>query len=264
VAELDMPVAALLRPGNTAFGAADIPCIKRAIDRVRNAVGPDCVIRVRIDGAGDCTEVLRAIEDCGAHYIIKADITADLFYTLATLDPRSWTTVDRDAFGKPTRQTQVVPFARTAWTNGESPLNVRVIAVRTTERDIGKQVYAWDGLDFSVQVYLTNDETTEPDDIAYEYNKRAGIEPLIGELKNGWGIGEVSTHSFIANHAMLLIKLLAHNLLRRYLLARAPALRSWRVAWVRRALIRVPGRLLRHGRQRILRTAPRPMLPALE
>jgi hypothetical protein len=63
-----------------------------------------------------------------------------------------------------------------------------------------------------------------------------------------------------ANHAALLIKLLSHNLLRRYAIDCAPALAAWRAPWIRRALIVVPGRFGRHGRSFRLRLAPRPHL----
>jgi hypothetical protein len=58
------------------------------------------------------------------------------------------------------------------------------------------------------------------------------------------------------------LKVLAHNLVRRYVADRVPALRTWRVPWLRRALFVVPGRLVRSGRRRTLRTARRPALLA--
>jgi hypothetical protein len=57
-----------------------------------------------------------------------------------------------------------------------------------------------------------------------------------------------------------LLKLLTHNLLRRYVLAVAPALAAWRAPWLRRALIVVPGRFGHSGRSPRLRLAPRPHL----
>lgn len=131
--------------------------------------------------------------------------------------------------------------------------------MRSRDRDHGKQLYLWNDLDYTVQAYITNDIYSDADDLAQDYNGRAGIEALIGEFKSHWGIGKVSTESFDANHATLLLKLLAHNLLRRYVNAKVPHLRKWRAPWVRRVLIGVPGRLVRGpGRKRILRMAPRP------
>jgi Transposase DDE domain group 1 len=52
-AETDTVVGAMLRPGDTGFGEADAPTIAAWIDRLREATGPDTVIRTRIDAAGD-------------------------------------------------------------------------------------------------------------------------------------------------------------------------------------------------------------------
>ncbi len=84
--------------------------------------------------------------------------------------------------------------------------------------------------------------------------------PLIAEFKNAWGIGKVSSANFEANHATLILKLLAHNLLRRYVNKHLPKLRPWRAAWIRRVAIVVPGRLVRSGRVLTMYMAPRPML----
>jgi len=53
---------------------------------------------------------------------------------------------------------------------------------------------------------------------------------------------------------MFLLKLLAHNLMRRYAARVSPRCSYWRTPWLRRLLIVRPGRLLRSGRQWTLRT----------
>jgi hypothetical protein len=256
IAETDGCVGALLRPGDTAFGAAEVPLVERWVDRTRTAVGPDCLMYVRIDGAGDCTDIMASIAAKGAFFLTKAKMTPDLCGAIA--NHKNWRTVDRDADNRPTRQVAIIDFARDEWKKRGLP--VRVVAVRSRERESGKHIYLWDDLDYTVQVFLTNDVYSDEDDLAYRYDKRAGIEPLIGEWKGAWGIGKVSSENFEANHAALLLKLLAHNLLRRYVNERLPALRSWRAPWIRRAAILVPGRLVRSGRRRSLRMPPRPML----
>jgi hypothetical protein len=256
LAETDSCVGALLRPGDTAFGAAEVPLIERWIDRTRTAVGPDCLMYVRIDGAGDCTDVMAAVAKKGAFFLTKAKMTADLCGAIA--NHKTWRTVDRDADNRPTRQVATIEFAREEWK--KRGLAVRVVVVRSRERESGKHIYLWEDLDYTAQVFLTNDAYSDEDDLAFRYDKRAGIEPLIGEWKGAWGIGKVSSENFEANHAALLLKLLAHNLLRRYVNEHLPALRSWRAPWIRRAAILVPGRLLRSGRRRSLRMPPRPML----
>jgi hypothetical protein len=256
LAETDTCVGALLRPGDTSFGVAEVPLIERWIDRTRTAVGPGCLMYVRIDGAGDCNDIMEAIAKKGAFFLTKARMMPDLCGAIA--HHKRWRTVDWDADNKPTRQVATIDFTRHEW--NKRGLAVRVVVVRSRERESGKNIYLWDDLDYTVQAFLTNDVYSDEDDLAHRYDKRAGIEPLIGEWKGAWGIGKVSSENFEANHAALLLKLLAHNLLRRYVQEHLPALRSWRAPWIRRAAILVPGRLLRSSRCWSLRTAPRPML----
>jgi hypothetical protein len=256
-AETDTVVGGMLRPGDTSFGEAEAPTVAAWIDRLRDAAGAQTLIRVRIDSAGDCTKIMRTIEEKKAHFLIKAKTTPDLCTAIYRVPPGCWRTVDVDADGKPSRQVAEVDFARGEWqTQG---LTVRVIAVRSKERQ-AKQLYLWEDSEWTVQAFLTNDFHDDADELARGYDGRAGVEPLIGDLKGAWGIGKIPSTDFNANHAALLLKLLTHNLLRRYVLAQAPALATWRAPWIRRALLVVPGRFGRSGRSPRLRLAPRPHL----
>jgi hypothetical protein len=259
IAETDTAVGAVLRPGNTTFGAAEVPTIVKAVDRTREAAGPDALIYARIDAAGDCAEVMRAIDQRGSFFLIKARMEAHLMGAVAAC--KKWKTVDWDADGRPLRQVAEIDFVReewanTEWTNAEK--RVRVIAVRSRDCDHGKSVHLWEGLEYAARAYLTNDIYSDADVLASDYDGRAGIEPLIGEFKSHLGIAKVSSESFDANHVTLLLKLLAHNLLRRYVMETAPHLRTWRAPWLRRALILIPGRLaMAAGRKILLHMAPR-------
>ena len=259
IAETDTCVGALLRPGDTSFGGAEVPLIEVWLDRVRGIIGPDRLLYVRIDSSGDCTDVMSAIHAKGSFYITRPRLTADLCGAIAT--HTTWRTVERDADGDPIRQVATIDFRRDEWEKRE--LAVRVVAVRSRDQDSGRRVYLWDDNDYTVQAFLTNDMYSDEDDIAYRYDKRAGIEPLIAEFKTAWGIGKVSSTSFEANHAMLLLKLLTHNLLRRYVSKHLPKLRSWRATWIRRAAILVPGRMARSGRGHKIYMAPRPILECM-
>ncbi len=139
-------------------------------------------------------------------------------------------------------------------------LPVLVIAVRTRQREHGKHRYLVEGLDWTVQTYRTNDMDSHPNDRAWDDDGRSGIGPLIAERKTAWGIGKFPCSIFLANAASLMLKLLSHNLVRRYVHERAPKLRGWRTSWVRRTLFLVPGRLTRTGRRRRIRMQPRPAL----
>lgn len=254
IAETNTVLGARLRPGDTTLGAADVEDITQWIGRLHDAA-PNAIVTVRIDSGGDAAPILKAIDESKAYFLVKAKLTSNLV-SAVLWGGTSWRTVDRDAFGRPTRQVAEIAFEREDWPPGR----YRVFAVRTNERDTGKQVQLWTDLDYSVHVYITNDRERELDELARLYDDRAGIEPLIAELKNAFGIGKVSTSDFDANEAAFLIKLLAYNLLRRWVLAKITPAARWRASWIRRACVCVPARLLRSGGRWELRLAPRPML----
>ncbi len=254
IAETDTMLGARLRPGDTGIGEDDVEDIAQWIGRLHRAA-PKAVVTMRIDSGGESAALLSAVERGGAYFVAKMRQTANLMSAVARTT--RWRTTDRDAFGEPTRQVAVVDFRRDDW-----PPGWRVVAVRTSERDTGKQVHLWEDLDYSAQVYLTNDHDRDADDVARFYDGRAGIEPLFAELKNAFGIGYAPTNTFDANEAALLLKLLAYNLMRRWVLSLCPgtAVAHWRATWMRRACVLVPARLLRVGGRWQLRLAPRPML----
>lgn len=253
IAETGTILGARLRPGDTGLGESDVEDIEQWLARL-HAASPNSTVTVRIDAGGDCGAILDAIHRSDAYFVVKMKQTRNLLG--AVWAKQRWHTVDRDASNEPTRQVALIDFERDDWPKGR----YRVFAVRSTDRDSGRQTRIWNDLDYSIQVYVTNDTTREPDELARRYDDRAGIEPQIAELKNGFGIGKVSTSDFDANEAAFLLKFLAYNLIRRWIGASHPAARHWRIDWIRRACVCVPARLLRSGRRWTLRFAPRPML----
>lgn len=251
MAETQTCIGAELRPGDRGLGEDDAGFVRRTVQVAKAAVGKRMLV-ARIDAGGDCAEILEAIHQQHAFFIAKARCTRDICNEVTVAD--NWRTVDIDADGKPSRQVAEISFQRDAWQ--ERGLKFRVIAVRSRERDSGKQLYLWTDLDFTVQIFITNDTVRAAEDIAADYDGRAEVEPLIAELKNGLGIGKVPSADFNANHALFLLKLLTHNLVRSFVLQHAPDVAYFRVEWLRRALFRVPGRLLRSGRQWTLRLPP--------
>jgi len=252
VAETRTVVGAKLRPGDTGLGGDDVPYVRLVVARVRSVLREDQVLYVRVDAAGDCAEILRAVDDEDALFVARARMTKNL--AAAIYSTHEWLTVDEDDDG-PIRQIAEVDFARAEWRDKDR--HYRVIAVRTRgDQDRAeKQLYLWDDLDFTVKAYVTSDLFSDAEFLARKYEDRAEVEPLIGELKHALGIGAVPSQMFDANHAMFLIKILTHNLVRRYVARRAPALVSWRLPWLRRALFCVPGRLCSTGNRRYLRLA---------
>jgi hypothetical protein len=257
VAETQTLLGARLRPGNRGFGELDVEDVEQWLDRVREASGPNTILTVRIDAAGDCADILAAIQRKKAYFLVKAKQGSGLISSVK-FAPK-WRVLDRDAFGRPCREMAIVDFVRDSWPD-DLAASTRVIAIRDNDRRSGRQVCLWDDLDHSVQVYLTNDLDQDPAVLAASYDGRAGIETLISDLKSDFGIGKVSTSSFDANEALFLIRVLAYNLVRRWIQASSSMIRSWRMSWIREAYILIPGRLLRAGGSLELRLAPRPAL----
>ncbi len=247
VAETGTVVGAKLREGDTAFGDDDVEWVESVIDAVRAAVGANVMLVVRIDAAGDCTEVLRAIDAKGAVFVVKAKMTADLCEVVASVPSRRWQTVERGVNKQPLRQVTAVTFSRRAW--DAAAVRWEVIAVREWDRTGGRKLFLWEGEDWTAYALLSNGFDWPEEDIVDAYAARAGIEPLIGELKHGYGMGAVPTEVFSANEAMFLLKVLTHNLVRRYLREHHPHMSGWSIAWVRAVVLLVPGKLVRHARR---------------
>lgn len=261
VAETGRCIGARLRPGDTGLGNDDASIIGTYAQRVVAALSRGNVVVVRADAAADCGEILAAIDNAKALFVVKADISPDLCGRV--MHTRDWRTTDWDADGRPSVQVAEIDFQRKKW--GELGKQFRVIAVRRRDRDSGKQVFLWSNLDFSVHVFITNDTFSPAEDLVAEYDGRAEIEPRIGEFKYGVGIGKVPSRDFHANHVAFLLKLLTHNLIKRYVQSKFTQLATWRLPWVIRVLFRVPGRLVHSARRRHLRLPPAsPLRASLE
>lgn len=256
IAETATCTGAQLRPGDRGLGNEDAALIGQHVRAVQKRLHPSTILTVRMDSGADCAGILRAIHENGAFFIVKLQLTGDL--TGAIHAATAWRTIDEDADGKPLRQVAVINFRRGEWEG------FRVIAVRYRDRDSGKQVQLWSDLDYSVHAFVTNNWQFDPGDIVADYDGRAEVEALISELKNGLGIGKVPSRDFQANHAAFLLKLLTHNLVKRFVRKIAPFLESWRVPWLWRVLLRVPGRLLRSGRSLTLRIPTASLLDWLQ
>jgi Transposase DDE domain group 1 len=250
VAETRTIVGMQLRSGDRSFGQDDLSTIGAWVRRTKGALRKGTNLCLRMDAAGDFGDLLRLLHNEQTFYVIKAKTTADVLGCV--YETPLWKTVDRDANGDAIREVCELPFRREVW-GSEDDLPVRVIAVRSRDRQ-GRQLTLYDDIGWTVQVFLSNRPTAESaDEIAWDYDGRGGIEPLIAELKGDWGLGQSSHTSFDANHAVLLMKTLTFNLLHLYKTQLFPKLRFWNTAWIRKTLIRIPARLVRSGRGHKLR-----------
>ena len=244
VAETRQCCGAQLRPGNHSLGDDDAQTIGGYVRDAVSHLRPGALLTVRMDAGADCSEILREIDAAGAFFNVKLKLSPDLVGAIVFAE--NWRTVEVDADGNPLRQVAEIPFQRGGWAGAEH--SFRVVATRYLDRDTGKQVQLWPELEYAVQAFVTNNTLVDAEDLVADYDGRAEIEAAIAELKNGVGIGKVPSKAFNANHAAFLIKLLSHNLVRRFVAAVVPALQFWRLPWIWRYLLRVPARLVRSGR----------------
>ncbi len=112
VAETGTVIGAELRPGDTGFGDEQADFVGRCIDRLR-ARHRSAILCVRIDAAGDCAALMKAIATRDAYFFIKGKMDRPLCDRI-TLHSH-WQTVDVDAHG-----------------NGPRPVELRVVATASS------------------------------------------------------------------------------------------------------------------------------------
>lgn len=255
IAESGTLLGAQLRPGKAVLGGEDVDQLDRWLTALDRFLGDSpCLVTVRIDKGGDCAALFKVIVKHRRRLLVKARMTADLVREIVTT--AKWTTTERDADGSVITQVAEIDFVRGEWREQGLP-PIRVVAVRSRERQGGKHL---DDSELTVQAFFTNDWDSEAEDVVLGYDERAGIEPLLAELKQAWGLEKVSSHDFGANAALLLLKGLAMNLLRRLARQQAPTVaQRWRTYGLRRLLILRPARIVRTGRRVVVRLGGLPV-----
>jgi len=132
----------------------------------------------------------------------------------------------------------------------------RMIAIRRRldpkEPKRGKQLRLFEAQGYSWQVIVTNSDLP-PEEVWRFYNGRCNVENLIKEGRLGLSMDEVCSHSWAANALHNWLALLAGNIagwFGEYVLGLE---RRHSIALVREWLLRIPARLIRSGRQWVLR-----------
>ena len=260
IAESGTLLGAQLRPGKATLGGSDVAQLDRWLTALDAFLDDSpCLVTVRIDKGGDCAALFKVIAKHRRRFLVKARMTPDLVSEIVST--AKWATTEYDADGTVITQVAEIDFVRGEWREQGLP-PIRVVAVRSRERQGGKHL---DDSELTVQAFFTNDWDSEAEDVVLEYDERAGIEPLLAELKQQWGLEKVSSHDFGANAALMLLKGLAMNLLQRLAKQQAPTVaQRWRTYGLRRLLILRPARLVRTGRRVIVRLGGLPVEPKQE
>jgi hypothetical protein len=131
----------------------------------------------------------------------------------------------------------------------------RMIAIRRRldpkEPKRGKQLKLLEAEGYSFQLIVTNLDLA-PEAVWRFYNGRCNVENLIKEGRLGFSMDEVCSHHYAANALHCWLALLAGNLLG-WLGERLELPRRESIASLREKLLRIPARLIRTGRQWVLK-----------
>jgi hypothetical protein len=214
----------------------------------RGGRGKEQWFLARADSQFDNERSYVAFEDHRGGYVVRAKMRRDLQEKLFSLPARSWECVESDV-----GDIQVTSFEmkREKWSRPR-----RIVAIRWRD-ETERQGCFWDYYGYSYSAYTTNLDW-HPRDIYRFYDAGADVENGIKEAKGGFGIDRFSSEHFFTNAADLQLKLIAHNLMVRYgesILGRSsPRLTA---STMRRCLLEIPGILIKHGRQWILKLPKR-------
>lgn len=104
----------------------------------------------------------------------------------------------------------------------------------------------------------------EPLEVMNFYDARANVENKIDELKDGFAVEEASQHEKIRNHAFMLIKSIAYNLMNWYRQALLPhEYKRSEIKTIRRRIINLPGNILGSGRYHRIKLAANKILETI-
>lgn len=124
----------------------------------------------------------------------------------------------------------------------------RIIVLRWIKKEIG--LFEQDP--YCYHVIATNLDIPK-EEVIYEYNKRVSIESVIKELKIGIGLEDIPTRDYYANSLFFAIGVLVYNttvIMKEHLL---PAeFKNKTIETIRWSVINLAGRLINHGRRKML------------
>ena len=140
---------------------------------------------------------------------------------------------------------------------GKKQLSCRMIVIREEVKEgqpAKKQPKLFELKSHSYQVIVTNIRQEPPDVIWRWYNGRANIENMIKEAGLGFGLEVSPSHKYAGNMAYLQIGMLAYNLINWFkenVLNQTQQKKM--LKWIRRRFFLIAGRLVRSGRNLILK-----------
>jgi hypothetical protein len=247
---------ARLRRGRSNDATAAPVFIKETISRLRQA-GATGEIVLRADSGFYLHDVVSACRTNQVRFSIGARMIGGLRSLIEAIPEHQWTPIEYFLPGAGVAEITFTPFdqgpqGRVRAERGEvAP--VRLIVRRTPPTEDLARNRGQDPL-FPLFDYhpIITDRTGDLLDLEADHRRHAEVELTIRDLKHGMGMSHFPTKNFGGNAAWLILNTTAHNLTR-WTARLGMGLGHVMTKKVRRRVYSVAGRLVRTGRQIILR-----------
>ncbi|MGB9005475.1 MAG: IS1380 family transposase [Candidatus Aminicenantales bacterium] len=239
LAESGVCVAHEFREGNVAAQSRAVKFVRRCLKRCPK------IKRLRSDSAFYQGQVINFCEEKGIEFTITADQTAGVKEVIKTV--RDW---------KPLRTSEGEETDREVGTAIHMVAKAHEAVGLVVQRWHDPQLQLFEPSGYCYSVIATNRHELSAEEVVWFHNERGQAENLIKELKIGLGMEQMTSGNFGANALWFAIGVLAYNL------TQAQKLLFLGGEWVKRTvatlrwkLIERAGRLVRHGRQWVLKIA---------
>ena len=229
--------------GHTRFAAETLARLGR--------LAPDAKVTVRADSGFFSYDMLNTIEAHGASYLITVPQNAKVKAAIDATDEEAWAPIAYTRGGEAQAAESTINTGRR---DKQRPRKLRLIVRRS--RLVRAQGELWPR--WRYHAFITNRDDLDTAAADAYHRARARVELAIRDLKNN-GLAHCPSGRFFANGAWLGCAALAHNIVR--WTARLGRTQNPRkltaAATVRNRLLTVPGRLVNHAGQHILRLPAR-------
>jgi hypothetical protein len=247
---------ARLRRGRTNDASGAPAFVAETIGRIR-AAGVTGPMVLRADTGFYLADVLAACTRAGVRFSLGARMKGRMRGQIADLDESAWTPVPYFEPGAAVAEIGWLAFDQTGARRGHWRGNgswVRLIVRRTpTPPGLRDPEQAALFPTFEYHPFIT-DQPGDPVELDRFHRGHAEVELAIRDLKYGLGLNHLPTKSFAGNHAWLVLQTLAHNLGRwTARLGDLAATPRQTIKTLRRRILAVPARLVRHARRLVLR-----------
>ena len=240
-------VHARLRGGSSQKGATHF--VAETINRIRRA-GATGPVTLRADAGFWSYEMIERLDRLGVKWSITVPLYSQVRQAIENIEETAWASIDYPPDGV----AQVAETTFRASSKGDNRL-IRLVVRRTRLTD-PEQAQLWP--DWRHHAFATNTGlgTVNADQ---DHRAHARAELAIRDLKESAGLEHLPSGNFYANAAWLSCATLAHNLYRwiNHHNGARPAGRLVNGRTVRTRLLSLPGRLVNHSGQIILRLPTR-------